>query len=260
AVDKFSFIGDPSEDQSNVTYYVDDVIIGIDEAVVQLPFRAPGRRKLFFDYWNEAQRRQRSQPTPMEPVGLSDFGIHQKEVEAFKASGTWELLMRFLSNQTNVSQLPSEAPAEVRRLLQAVALCQEGANDLRNQRPAHALKRFDEAAALVPAGKIYAMNAVLAFAALRQWDAVDERLAAIYADWQDDLRFPPAMAAMGLARQNLDDAERWLKGPAERIPDELGDGLLRRLRSGALTAELLQRLKLHFPNSWDDYVREVVVA
>jgi tetratricopeptide (TPR) repeat protein len=260
AVDKFSFIGDPSEDKSNVTYYVDDVIIGIDEAVVQLPFRAPGRRKLFFDYWNEAQRRRRSQPTPIEPVGLSDFGIHQKEVEALKAAGTWELLMRLMSNQANLSQLPSEAPAEVRRLLQAVALCEDGANALRDQRPAYALKRFDEAAALVPAGKIYAMNAVLALAALRQWDAVDERLAGIYADWQDDLRFPPAMAAMGLARQNLDDAERWLKGPAELTPDELGDDLLRRLRSGVLTAELLQRLKLRFPNSWDDYVREVLVA
>src|SRR5262245_21030474 len=56
AVDKFSFIGDTGADESNVIYYVDDVIVGVDESVTQLPFVAPGRRKLFVDYWNDYQR------------------------------------------------------------------------------------------------------------------------------------------------------------------------------------------------------------
>ncbi|MSO22450.1 MAG: hypothetical protein EXQ58_04170 [Acidobacteria bacterium] len=43
AVDKFSFIGDTNEEKSNVTYYVDDVIVGIDESIIRLPFVAPGR-------------------------------------------------------------------------------------------------------------------------------------------------------------------------------------------------------------------------
>ena len=45
-IDKFSFIGDTGMDESNVVYYVDDVILGIDESITHLPFVAPGRRKL----------------------------------------------------------------------------------------------------------------------------------------------------------------------------------------------------------------------
>jgi hypothetical protein len=55
AVDKFSFIGD-LEDKSNVTYYVDDVVISIDQLITQKPFVAPGRRKLFVDRWNDYYR------------------------------------------------------------------------------------------------------------------------------------------------------------------------------------------------------------
>jgi hypothetical protein len=68
------------------------------------------------------------------------------------------------------------------------------------------------------------------------------------------------MAAIGLARQRPDEAEQWLRSPAEQVPDELGQGLLRRLRSGAITPELLQELKLHFPDNWDDYIKDVFVA
>jgi len=260
AVDKFSFIGDTNEDKSNVTYYVDDVIVGIDESIVHLPFVAPGRKKLFIDYWNEAQRTRRSQPGPIEAMGLADFGIRQKEIEALKAAGLWDLLSRLINGQAISSDVPQEASVEIHRLLQAVALGGEGARALKERKAAHALQRFDEAAALVPSGKIYAMNAVLSLAALQQWDAVDERLSRIYTDWQDDLRFPPAMATIGLARQRLDEAEQWLRWPAEQIPDEMGQDLLRRLRSGAITPELLQGLKLRFPDNWDDYLKDVFVA
>jgi tetratricopeptide (TPR) repeat protein len=68
------------------------------------------------------------------------------------------------------------------------------------------------------------------------------------------------MAAIGLARQHLDEAEQWLQGPAEQIPDQLGKDLLRRLRSGAITPDLFQELKLHFPDNWDDYIKDVFVA
>jgi hypothetical protein len=62
AVDKFSFVTDPFTDRSNLTYYVDDVVIGTDRAVNQLPFVAPGRRKLFVDAWVDHQKRLRARP------------------------------------------------------------------------------------------------------------------------------------------------------------------------------------------------------
>jgi hypothetical protein len=260
AVDKFSFIGDTGEDKSNVTYYVDDVLVGIDESIVHLPFVAPGRKKLFIDYWSEAQHNRHSQPGPMEVIGLADFGIHQKEMNALKADGLWELLLQLINGQAVSSNVPRQASAELQQLLHGVALWGEGVKALREKKPVDALKRFDEASALVPSAKIYAMNAVLSLVTLQQWDSVDERLSRIYGDWQDDVRFVPAMAAIGLARQRLDEAEQWLRSPAELVPDELGQGLLRQLRSGAMTPDLLRELKLRFPDNWDDYIKDVFVA
>jgi tetratricopeptide (TPR) repeat protein len=260
AVDKFSFIGDTGEDKSNVTYYVDDVLVGIDESIVHLPFVAPGRKKLFIDYWSEAQRNRHSQPAPIEAIGLADFGIRQKEMDALKAAELWELLLQLINGRAVSSDVPRQTSAELQQLLQGVALWSEGVKALREKKPAEALKRFDEASTLVPSAKIYAMNAVLSLVALQQWEVVDERLSRIYADWQSDVRFVPAMAAIGLARQRLDEAEQWLQSPAEQIPDQLGQDLLRRLRSGAMTPDLLQDLKLRFPDNWDDYIKDVFVA
>jgi hypothetical protein len=61
AVDVFSFIGD-LEDASNVTYYVDDVVIGTSEDVRLGPFVAPGRRKLFINSYLEYRKLQARRP------------------------------------------------------------------------------------------------------------------------------------------------------------------------------------------------------
>ncbi len=49
AVDKFSFVGDPYDDHSDVVYYVDDIRIAAGERLPEKPFAAPGRRQLFVD-------------------------------------------------------------------------------------------------------------------------------------------------------------------------------------------------------------------
>jgi len=49
AVSMFSFIGDTGEDRSNVTYYVDDVVIATDRKIALPPFVAPGRRQFLAD-------------------------------------------------------------------------------------------------------------------------------------------------------------------------------------------------------------------
>jgi hypothetical protein len=49
SVSVFSFIGDNMDDLSNVTYYVDDVVVATDRDLVLPPFIAPGRRKFFVE-------------------------------------------------------------------------------------------------------------------------------------------------------------------------------------------------------------------
>jgi hypothetical protein len=214
AVDKFSFIGDTGVDESNVVYYVDDVIVGVEESVTQLPFVAPGRRKLFVDYWNEYQRDLRSRPAPLPFIEFSDLGIRAEDIQSLKTAGLWELLQRIMTSRA-VVDIPAGISPEHQRLLQAVTAWRAGNSALTGEQPGIALAHFQDAARLLPGGKINAMNAVLALAALGRWEQVDIHLARIFSDWRDDIRFPVAAAMIGIARQDLARAEEWLRNPAE---------------------------------------------
>jgi len=260
AVDKFSFIGDKGEDTSNVAYYVDDVIVGIDQAVIQLPFVAPGRRKLFIDYWNESQRQLRSKPGPLEVMELSDLGIRSGEIQSLRHEGLWDLLLRLISGKKHRTNIPQDISTESSQLLHAVGFWRDACEAMNDGEAGAALAGFEKADQLVPSGKIYGMDAVLALAALGQWQEMDVRLSRIYSAWQGDLRLPAVLAKIGLARQNLDEAEQWLREPAEKVPDELGRSLLRRVRSGEFNENTLEALRHRFPDNWTDYVRDVLIA
>src|SRR5207247_1648024 len=126
-VDKFSFIGDNGHDTSNVDYYVDDIVLTVDRPIPIAPFVAPGRRKLFFDTWNDGLTSLRSKPSCLAAIYL---------------------------------------------------------------------------------------------AALGRWNEVDVRLAGLHAAWKDDPRLPLLLATIGLARADLDSAERPLRASAARVADD----------------------------------------
>jgi hypothetical protein len=258
SVDKFSFIGDPGSDQSNVVYYVDDVVVSVDEALPASRFAAPGRKKLFVDYWDEHQRTVLGRPRPIPAMDFSDFGILPADIESLKSAGLWDAWQQTLAGQP--APVPGGASAEHRRLFEIAALWTEGAAALNSGNAATALARFESASRLAPGGKIYELNAVLSLAALKAWDQVDARLSRIYADWLNDIRFPAAIAMIGFARKNLTVAEEWLHVPAEEVPDVLGRQLLDRLRRNQIDASLLADLRGRFPDNWLDYVRDKLVA
>ena len=210
AVDKFSFIGDAGTDESNVIYYVDDVLIGVDESVTQPPFAAPGRRKLFIDYWNEFQRDRVSRPTALPLIDFSDLGISSKELQALRQTGFWELLEKAIAS-THPVAIPQSTSVENQRLLHSVNEWIAGNEALHKGQAATAFERFETAARLAPSGKIYRMDAAISLAALGNLQQADDILSQIYADWRDDIRFPLAAAMLGIARQDLGTAEQWLR-------------------------------------------------
>jgi tetratricopeptide (TPR) repeat protein len=212
-VDKFSFIGDAGTDDSNVVYYVDDVIVGVDRSVTQIPFVAPGRRRLFVDYWDDQQRAFYGQPRALPVTDLTDFGIGSSEFAALQTAGLWDLLRRIIAGE--LETIPGETSDENRRLLEAVVAWRKGVAALHAGNHSMAFSSFEKARALVPNGKVYAMNSVLASAALADWGQVDARLREIYPDWRDDMRFPAALAMIGMARQDLESAEQLLRESTE---------------------------------------------
>jgi len=212
-VDKFSFIGDHDTDASNVVYYVDDVLVGVDEAIVRQPFVAPGRRKLFVDYWNSAQRARTAHPAPLPMMSLADLGIGPAETAALRQDGAGERLGQILSGRP--AGVPDDLPDPSRTILQSVIAWREGARALTAGDAGLALARFELASRLSPSAPLFQMDAVMALAHLGRWDEADRRLAGIVTQWRDDPRLPATLAMIGLARGDLDAVERQLREHAE---------------------------------------------
>jgi tetratricopeptide (TPR) repeat protein len=208
-IDKFSFIGDPGTDVSNVVYYVDDVLVGADEAIVHQPFAAPGRRKLFVDYWNSAQKTRATHPAPLPAMSLADLGIGPDEAAALRQDRVGELLEEILSGKT--ARLPDDLAARSRTILQAVLAWRDGAAALATGDAELALSKFDRASQLSPSAPLFRMDAVMALANLGRWDEADLRLAGIVAQWRDDPRFPATLATIGIARGDLNVLERQIR-------------------------------------------------
>lgn len=259
AVDKFSFIGD-LEDKSNVTYYVDDVVISVNRPITQKPFVAPGRRKLFVDRWNDYYRGMLQHPNLIPAIDLSDFGIHATELQTLKREGLIRALEALLNQRPYNAALLSKASPDNVRLLHAISLWMQGNEQLSKRQAEAALGNFEEAAKQVPQGRIYGLSAVLALAALKRWEDMDAGLTLLYADWHDDVRFAVASAMIGLARGNLSEAERWLREPATLISTQPEGEVLRRLWSGQINDALLVDLKQLFPLNWRQYIESWLVC
>jgi tetratricopeptide (TPR) repeat protein len=213
AVDVFSFVSDPTEDASDVTYYVDDVSIATSRAVVVPPLVAPGRRKLFVDAFAELRRAQDGKPRCLPATTLADLGI--VDTEALGTRGL-ALLEQVLASEgaEGASALPAD---DARRLLlQAAAQWREGCRALEAGDAAGALERFERAGAAAPAGRIYALDAALALIVLGRTDEASDRLAAVAADWTDDPRYAIVAAREAAARGDLVTARETLRPAAER--------------------------------------------
>jgi tetratricopeptide (TPR) repeat protein len=219
SVDKFSFIGDRGRDSSNVSYWVDDVAIDVDEFFEGEPFVAPGRRKLFFERWYEAAARLRGSPRCLPAVEPRDLGLDARALRELEREGRLDGLLRLAAGD-----LGSEPPRPGGPL-GATASWARGCAALERGRPAVALAFFKAALEAAPSARLFELSALLAEAALGRWRDVDARLRVLFGAWGDDPRLAAALGMVGIARGDLEEAERWLRGtqldPAD-APDALG--------------------------------------
>jgi hypothetical protein len=241
AVDKFSFIGDLG-DKSNVTYYVDDVVVRVDEKLQLNRFVAPGRRKLFIDRWDDSLKQLLKNPHMIPAIDVSDFGIDSVILQSLKREGMVPALEALMSDKPFDPQLIKNASPNNLRLLYAMSLWRSGNEELRRH-PETAFENFEEAAMQVPEGKIYALSSVLALVALKRWNDVDGRMVLLFAQWHQDPRFAIVSAMIEIAKGNLPAAENALRDPAELISKEPDDAILRRLWSGLVNEALVNELE-----------------
>jgi tetratricopeptide (TPR) repeat protein len=219
AIDKFSFVGAPFTDRSNVVYYVDDVVIGTEDRVARSPFVAPGRRKLFIDSFAEYQRLLRERPRCLPPLDPEDLGFTADDLAEVQAVGLSDAVTQLMAGERTSRPASLERGGESwRRVLDAAYAWGEGCTALEAGDAAKALRHFERAAVDAPGGRLFRLSAALALAALKRIDEADERLA-LLSEWRHDPRYAVASAYVGLARGDLERAREWLQDPARDAVD-----------------------------------------
>lgn len=88
---EYSFVGD-LDDMQPADFYIDDVSVTTTNAT-QLPkMTAPGRRKYFFEIWNDYHRQLQGKLQCLPAINLEDFGIYGREYASLATNGQLETL------------------------------------------------------------------------------------------------------------------------------------------------------------------------
>ncbi len=251
---KYSFVGDPpGVEKSNAWYYVDDVLITNDVPVSESPFVAPGRRMLFVDIFDRYRARLYEQPGCVPVLGYEDFGFSASDLAELGASGDVRFLVRLLDGEEVT--LPPTISSFVEARIGALRDWRDGCRQKKD-----AIELFRSAKRSVPEGKIYAMSEVLALVGAKRYPEADELFLSIYSLWQDDPRFPAVSASIGLARSDLDFAERWLTTGDGELPRHLSDPIVQKLWSGNIGPSTVSELRTAYPAEWSEIVRAALTA
>ena len=259
AVNKFSFVGSPHNDLSNVVYYVDDVVVGTDESVVPPPFVAPGRRKLFVDLFRDYQKLLQERPRCLPPSTPEDVGLTWDDLAKLGGDGLLYAVQRMLTGErVDLEGFTQPGQGRWRPAFEAITDWNAGCAALEAGDAARALQRFEKASAAVPEARIFTLSTVLALTGRKRFEEADERLLSLTA-WRDDPRYAVASAYVGMNRGDLDRAVAWLRDPAARALDRDANPLLGLLRNG-WSPEVVQTLKRQLGAAFRDRLEETLVA
>ena len=255
----FSFIGD-LPDKGNAVIYVDDIDIRSDLSIQRGELIAPGRRKLFIDYWRDLEKTARRDPQCIPSTTLSDFGIDAYGVSRLRDQGLLPELQQLLHAPLNtITEQRIDALAFTPELV-AVALWRLGCGALSEREAEQAVDYFRQAEKAAPNGKIYDISHTLALAMLGRFEDVDARLAAAYGLWYGDNRFAAAEAMIGLARDDFWASENVLREPADVFPEHLDAEPLIDLWTDNPSKKHITALQENYPDEWQRYLRHRLIT
>ncbi|HKR66084.1 MAG TPA: hypothetical protein VJZ00_20300 [Thermoanaerobaculia bacterium] len=180
AVSMFSFVGEPFEDDSNVRYYIDDIVVATDDGETMKPFAAPGRRKLFIDRWQDQMKFAASKKGCPPVLDLADVGAAANDVDDARERMAW---LRLRCESLDLD----------------------------------ALRELDARAKSMPRATAYALASIVAMTRLGRWDDAEDRWSALAPTLRHDIRYGTMAALLGMHRENWDEAEAWLRAPAEQL-------------------------------------------
>lgn len=263
-VNVFSFVTDPFTDKSNLTYYIDDVIIGLDEEILKTSFVAPGRKKYFVDMWDDYQNKLRDKPGCLPAIHPYDYGLNDNKINELGKQGLLGLINKAASGE----QIPLDKTKDISLqnldILNAVYKWSRGCSLLASNKPSKALELFNSSAQTLQYAPVVELSRILALARLNRWGEVNDGLRNLYFEGVDDQRISVVQAMLGMLNTDLQNAEKWLEEPAQTIPDKFGDkisnNIIRRFWSGKIDKDLFIAAKKYMPYDWLGYYQQALIA
>lgn len=226
AVDKFSFVGAPFSDSSDVVYYVDDVAVWAEGAPPPGAFVAPGRRRLFVELFDLYQRRLAGKPRCLPVSAAEQIGLEGDDLRELYRRVPADALDALLRGDAGPRPAHAALQASGRAPFEALASWAEGCAALERGAVDEALRRFERAVQGARAADHYALHVAVALAALERFDEADLALASQRDPGGEDARHAVVSAFVGLAKGDLDAALAAVRDPASRVFDDNPHGWL----------------------------------
>ena len=253
-VNMFSFIGD-LPDTGAAIVYVDDIEIHSDR-IVRMDLVAPGRRKLFVDYWQDLEREERGRPQCVGATSLKDFGIDSDRLPEWRSTGNFIQLEQIMVAATDAITPEVVEDLSATPRLRAVATWRLGCRLLEQEKGQEALLLFRQAEAAVPDARIYHLSTTLALASLGEFEEADNRIGSSYGAWYGDERFAAAQAMIGLARGEDWTSETVLQEAVGHLLEYRSDPSVADLWADGPGDQRVEVLREHFPDRWKGFLRE----
>lgn len=258
-VDKFSFVGDVEEDKSSVIYYVDDILVGVDDSIAMLPSRVPEKKDIQIEGWYDLKEKMGYNPSCPLVFEPEDLGV-TRDVKSALVSAQLMPVLKTALVEKKLIVVPAGLDEKTTSVLGAINDWTQGCEALHKKEGAAAEAAFRKALAKSPSAKLFGLSLALSLATQLRWQDVDQSIGEIAKDWVSDPRFDIAMAEMGHLQQNLKVSAGLLVKFSPALLSDLNDVLVQKIWLSTLSGADLLELKKKYPLRWKELLAAPQIA
>lgn len=251
SVTEFSFVGD-IQDIHPSDFFIDSFQLSTSNETTPTRLVAPGRKKLFVDYWNEYQARVQGHLQCLPAIDLDDLGIDDEDLASIFSRGEMDKLLELTAGKTFP---PTNDTKKLHPKLQALAHWRQSCILLENTATSgSASQSIDRALEIAPHAYIYQLSDIIIKSAGLSPAELLLRMSALR---NGDIRTEIALAMMASRYRNttLPAGQFYPPDLSAEPGSELGE-LDPSIRSTLVvnnTELAVQRLQHFMPETWEAF-------
>jgi len=256
---EYSFVGDLADTQA-ADFYVDDVLLTTSNDTKLPKMVAPGRRRYFFEIWDEYHHQLQGKLQCLPAKNLEDFGIFNREYAALASNNQLEILHRLTRENPNVAK-PDEWQSSPE--LAAIVDWKRACEAIEKDKPVQAQTFIAQALAKKPAAYIFQLTSLIVDA------ATTTDLSALYSrayslpQQGNEVRNEIALAMIAFHVQKNESVNHArTTNTALANLDRLSEQDAKQLQSlgmQAISSDYIGHLKRYMPESWEQYLQSMLV-